>query len=73
MNIWRSRTAISAEKTKLVNRLIEARDGLKIERGKVCEDNDLDIAELEKEVIELQARVDTLRWVEGQESWSEKG
>lgn len=69
MNIWRSRTAISFKKTQLVTRLVEARDELAVERGKVCEDNDLEIIELEKEVTELHAKINILRWVEGQEEW----
>lgn len=65
MNIWRSRTAITQRKKKLVDRYVEARDELKKEREKVCEDNDIAIADLEKEIIELRAKLDILIWVEG--------
>jgi hypothetical protein len=68
MSIWRSRTAITQRKKKLVDRYVEARDELKKEREKVCEDNDIAIADLEKEIIEARAQIDILRWVEGSDA-----
>lgn len=65
MNIWRSRTAITQRKKKLVDRYVKARDELKTEQEKVCEDNDIAITDLEKEIIETRAQIDILRWVEG--------
>lgn len=61
----RTKTAIQIKKGKLSNRYIEARDELKAEREKVCEDNDLIIAELERETLTLHAQLQILRWVEG--------